>query len=843
MTGRVRGNADHRADSLGAGWEFASSRPGALTSVAELTMAGLDWLPTTVPSTVAASLHGAGRWSLEAPSRRFDGDDWWYRLRFAAAPAEPGVERWLCLDGLATVADVWLNGHRLLQSRGMFTAHECRVDEWLRPENELLLHFHSLDELLKAKRPRPRWRAPMVEHQQLRWFRTTLLGRTPGWSPPAAAVGPWREIRLEHRRGAILSHVRLQADGDGLLTASCRGHIVGGGTLSGVSVEIEREGRILRAPLAPSDAHGGFSGRLVVPDVVRWWPHTHGEPALYDARLILTHADGEDRVSAGAVGFRSVTVRRDDGGFGLEVNGTPVFCRGACWTPIDPVSLREDPAALDRTFDRVVESGMNMLRVGGTMVYESDGFLDRADRRGVLLWQDLMFANMDYPEDDPAFLDEVRTEVSQQCARLAGRPSVAVICGNSEMEQQAAMFGASRDRWSPPLFHSLLASLVHDECAGVPYWPSSAHGGDFPHQSNAGTSSYYGVGAYLRPLEDARRAEVRFATECLAFANVPNDAAIARMPGGLATKVHHPTWKARTPRDLGAGWDFDDVRDHYLAQVFRMDPLTLRYADHDRYLELSRVVTGEVMAQTFAEWRRTRSATRGGLIWFLRDLWAGAGWGVLDETGAPKAAWHFLRRALAPVALSISDEGVNGLRLHLANDRATNLNGTLRVSLFRAGEIPVGSASARVDTPGHSTQELSIDAMLEGFRDLSHAYRFGAPAQDLVVATLEDADATVLARTMFLLGGPPAGRELDVGLQATVSRDAQDRWVLEVGTRRFAYALRFDIAGFEADDEYFSLAPGETRRIRLRALGATDAAPRGKVHAVNADVAAKVTGA
>jgi beta-mannosidase len=198
---------------------------------------------------------------------------------------------------------------------------------------------------------------------------------------------------------------------------------------------------------------------------------------------------------------------------------------------------------------------------------------------------------------------------------------------------------------------------------------------------------------------------------------------------------------------------------------------------------------------------------------------------------------------LAPLALSISDEGVNGLRLHLANDRATRVGGTLRVTLFRAGEIAVGSASAVVDAPGHSAQELSIDAMFEGFRDLSHAYRFGAPAQDLVVATLEDADATVLARTHFVLGGPPAARELDVGLRATVSRDAEDRWVLEVGARRFAYAVRSDIAGFEADDEYFSLAPGETRRIQLRALGAADATPRGKVHALNAEVAAKVTGA
>src|SRR6185503_2024225 len=198
------------------------------------------------------------------------------------------------------------------------------------------------------------------------------------------------------------------------------------------------------------------------------------------------------------------------------------------------------------------------------------------------LWHDFMFANMDYPEDDVDFLKLVDAEVRQELARLQGRPSVTVLCGNSEGEQQAAMWGASRERWSPPLFHQRIAALARETCPSLPYWPSSTHGGDFPHQGTAGATSYYGVGAYLRPLDDARRAEVRFASECLAFANIPTWR-VGSEPFALrGAKVHHPAWKARTPRDLGAGWDFDDVRDHYLAALFRVDPQQLRYADHER---------------------------------------------------------------------------------------------------------------------------------------------------------------------------------------------------------------------------------------------------------------------
>src|SRR5204863_4630471 len=140
----------------------------------------------------------------------------------------------------------------------------------------------------------------------------------------------------------------------------------------------------------------------------------------------------------------------------------------------------------------------------------------------------------------------------------------------------------------------------------------------------------------------------------------------------------------------------DDVRDHYLGRLYGVDPVTLRSTDHDRYLELGRVVTGEVMAQVFGEWRRARSTCAGGLVWFLRDLWPGAGWGVVDAAGAPKAAWFYLSRALQPVAAHLSDEGGNGLQVHLCNDRPEPLVGELELVCYRAGEIEVARAARPV---------------------------------------------------------------------------------------------------------------------------------------------------
>ena len=160
----------------------------------------------------------------------FDAQDWCYRVRFDAPPPAPGATLMLGFDGLATLAQVQLNGRPLLDSDNMFVAHECDVSDALEPTgNELLLRFRSLDAELAHRRPRPRWRSPMLAHQQLRWFRTTLLGRTPGWSPPAAVVGPWRDIWLERRDGLQPRSVNLDGFVDGTAgIVRCRAELTGG---------------------------------------------------------------------------------------------------------------------------------------------------------------------------------------------------------------------------------------------------------------------------------------------------------------------------------------------------------------------------------------------------------------------------------------------------------------------------------------------------------------------------------------------------------------------------------------------------------------------------------------
>ena len=809
------------------------------------------WGPAIVPGTAAASLRALGQWNFESAPRKFDAEEWWYRSRFAAEPAAAGERAVLAFGGLATLAEVWLNGSPLLRSANMFLEHDCDVGALLAHDNELTIRFTSLDDFLKVRRPRPRWRAPMVANQQLRWARTTLLGRTPGWSPPAAAVGPWRPVWLERRRLLEFEGMRLQAalaGGDGRVTLDCGLVQLGGADVKSAQLIVERKGArqsialdVLRAPLR-------VHGEMTIPNADLWWPHTHGDPALYRIFLQFSVHDPQRGgaavvdVDLGHVGFRQVHLDREGGRFAVSVNGVKVFCRGASWTPLDCVSLQTDPDACEEALQRVTEAGMNMLRVAGPMVYESDHFLDSCDSRGILLWQDFMFANMDYPADDAAFMHSVRLEAQQQLARLQSRPSLAVLCGNSEGAQQAAMSGAAREHWAPALFETDLAALAREYCADVPYCPSSTHGGAFPHQSSTGASSYYGVGAYLRPLSDARRADVRFASECLAFANVPENETLALLAADAAAlRCHHGRWKERVPRDTGAGWDFDDVRDHYAAELYRADPMRMRYADHDRYLQVARAVSGEVMAAAFGEWRRLRSSCGGALIWFLRDLWPGAGWGVLDSTGLPKAAYYYLKRALQPVAIFVSDEGNNGLAIHVANDAPSNLRARLELRLFRYSELVGTVMATSLSVDAASAVELPATDLFEGFSDLSYAYRFGPPPYELLAATLSREDGAVLAQAFHFPLGLPNALDAKVGLSALLTPLDAQLYELRIQSSGFAQSVHVDMPGFLSEDQYFHMAPKSTRTLQLRSRStAVPARIHGLVHALNSAASCRV---
>lgn len=819
-------------------WEAARCPPDTRTEADDLD--DLVWIPARVPGTAAAALRDAGLWA-PGDGSDLDAEDWWFRTRFDAAPATSGEEVLLRVGGVATVADVFLNGTLVASGESMFEPHLVEVGTRLEEAgNELAIRCRALAPLLAGRRrPRARWRTRLAPGG-LRFYRTMLLGRAPGFAPEPAAVGPWRPVRLERRRHLALDRIDLRPrwrDGTGLLRVALSARALGA-ELGAASLRLTGPSGEFELDLDRRETAEGIElgGELELAGVAAWWPHTHGSPALHEVSLRAEVAAGPVELKLGRVGFRKIEPGPEPGanpeetGLDLHLNGERIFARGAVWTPPDPVGLAPSADDLRDTLLAFRAAGLNMVRVPGTAAYESPAFYDLCDELGILVWQDFMFANFDYPLADERFRAGVEREAETVMAELGSRPSLAVLCGNSEVEQQAAMFGAAPTEIRSELFSELLPRALERAGAEVVYVPSAPCGGALPFRTDRGIANYYGVGGYRRPLEDARRAGVRFAAECLAIANVPDDAGVeAVLPGApLEVVVHHPAWKAGVPRDVGSGWDFDDVRDHYLQALFEVDPGELRRADHGRYLRLSRQASGEVMAAVFGEWRRRESPCGGGLVLWWRDLVPGAGWGLLDSSGAPKVAYHHLRRALAPLAVWATDEGLNGVALHLANDRPDPLVCRLRVGLYRDFSQPVGAAEEELELPPNSVLCRDLETMLGRFADPAWAYRFGPPQQDLIVASLEapTGGRTPLSQAVFFPAGRPLAEEsaARLGLEATL-RGAGEDAVLALRSERFVYGLRIGGQGVVPDDDAICLEPLREREVRLRYAEGAEAGP------------------
>ncbi|MEZ2129965.1 MULTISPECIES: glycoside hydrolase family 2 protein [unclassified Sinorhizobium] len=799
---------------LTEGWNLVLTEADACALPSDVAFSA-QFIPAQVPGTVAQTLERAGLFDREKP-HPLNTRDAWYLCRLVDEEAGDAVLRF---QGLATLCDVFLNGEKILSSESMFETHDVPVN--LFGSDELALCFRALEPRFAEPGPRARWRPQMITPQELRSWRTTLLGYMPGWCPEVHAVGPWRPISLLRPGAVVVRDLSVRSH----LTEEKEGRLYASMSIQGeVADVVLRCGEVEQA--FERDNGGHFTAILKMPEVRPWWPHTHGAPHLYDMAIVVNGVE----YSLGRTGFRSIAVDTgaDGRNFSVVVNGEPVFCRGAVWTTADIVSLSGTQEDYLPWLRLAADAGMNMIRIGGTMAYETADFFRLCDELGILVWQDFMLANFDYPKADKAFATHVEAEVAQLLVATRTSPSLALLCGGSEMYQQAAMFGLPERFWSNPITEEIIPALVSRIRPDVPYIPNSPHGGAMPFSPNAGVTHYYGVGAYCRPLEDARRADVRFAAESLAFANVPQQKLLDRRLAVPA--VHSPLWKERIPRDRGASWDFEDIRDHYLEVLYGADPARLRREDPVRYLDLSRAVTGEVIEMVFAEWRRKGSGCNGALVWTLQDLLPGAGWGVIDSTREPKPVWYAARRAFRPVQVFFSDEGTNGLDAHVINELADPLELELEVLCFRNGQNVVVSGRREFSLPPRAKESFACTDLFGAFFDTAYAFRFGPPSHDVTVARLRSLQThSVIADSFhFPLGRSEAFH--DAALEAVLSNEGRG-WFLDLETDRLAQSVHIDVEGYRPEDDWFHLAPGAIKRIALipRQDTAPDAVPTGEI--------------
>ncbi len=796
-----------------ASWSYARAAPGG---------APVDFVPIGEARCVGRVLADHGRDPIELGGHDdLDGFDHHYRTTLHAREVVEGSRVTVRLPVVATIATVSWNGEVIHESRTSFVPVVVDLTDRIAGGGTLDVCCHSLNGWLgSTKRPRPRYRSRLVADQRLRFARASLLGRIPAWSPPVPAVGLSGATELLTESGGQIDGFtlvpRVRADGEGELR---------------VRVELARPDGVVGATLTCGEqattldiatpAKASLTGSLRVPAVRRWWPHTHGEPHLYDVSLDLDLADGKTETrSLGRTGFRELSVDHgvDGEGFALAVNGIAVFCRGSAWMPVDPRDPYVEIDELRSMLTRCRDAGLNMLRLTGVTGWEQPEFYDLCAELGIMIWQDLPFATLDQPTDAD-FVRALTVETRSNLRRFSSSPAIAVVCGASERQQQAAMLGLDHAVITDAVGSAVLAEELESSGVDIAFVACSPSGGHLPFIADRGVSHYYGVGAYLRPLTDARHANVRFTSECLAFANVPEPVTIDRLLADGDAPPTHPRWKQRVPRDRGAGWDFEDVRDHYLTVVTGEDSFALRQRDVDRYLELGRVTSAVVMTSAFQEWRRPSSSCTGALTWFLRDLWRGAGWGLIDSDGRAKAAFGALADTWSPVAIGLIDEGVNGVDVWVHNDRPEPFIGVVELCLVREARSTQLHRTETIAVQPHGSLHLRADELAGRFTDPSDAYRFGPRDHDGLTARLIDNHGSTIARHVLDTSGGQTFRRSTPDWSASAMVVVEGIVALDVHAVDLVRDLRIEDSAFSVDRHHVDVVPGEHRRFLLRHTG------------------------
>jgi len=750
--------------------------------------------------------------------------DWSYRCAFQADAAflrQEVIE--LVAEGLDTVARVRLNGKSVGASENMFLGHRFDISRALRPGNNLLeIHFGSpmkyiRRQLAAEKEPLVEWNDPVGGGSRLR-----KQGCSFGWDwgPRFATCGIWLPIRLEAwskdridsvrvvqqhgpRGVELLFHPALARKGDKGGNRGAQPRISGTVSLAGKIVAEVRENRAL----------------IRNPEL--WWPNGLGAQPLYTVTLELRDAAGNLLDSwTKRIGLRTIALDRHRDKFGetfqFAVNGRVIFAKGANWVPAHAFLTEADPARYDDLLTSAADANMNMIRAWGGNVYEKELFYDLCDEKGLLVWQDFMFACALYPGDRP-FLEQVRAEADYQVRRLAHHASLALWCGNNEIEQmpEEILKTPKRKKAYEDIFHRILPAAVKRHDGVTPYWPCSPHnpeGYEKGHNNErAGDSHFWDVWHARKPVKTYEQKNFRFCSEFgMQSYSSPEVAATFCRPEDF--NAFGP--EMENHQKNGAG---NQIIMDYVSRLYRFpkDFASLSY--------LSQLNQAYCMKVGVEHFRRSMPRTMGALYWQLNDCWPVASWSSIEFGGLWKALHYEAKRFFAPLLVSAHVPGeetvgkcnligstIRHVDLHSVYDGPKPARGLLRWSLEHLTEGPLRKGTKEVKlTPLRSIRQLRLDFAKEMAR---HGARF------LYLRVALEASAGEISRQTVFLTAPrnlPLQRQpIETGLKQTGPR----QWELKLTSPIYQHAVQFHFRriAYRAEDNFFDLFPAESRVLTVR---------------------------
>jgi beta-mannosidase len=788
-----------------------------LTSWAFLEPKSRHWLRARVPGCIHSDLFRHKRipdpfWgSNEKELQWIEERDWDYRCRFAAEAKFCDYEHIeLVAEGLDTIASLRLNGQNIGWTENMFLEHRFDVKEAIRTGRNILeIRFGSPLLYIRARR-KPgdfaEWNDPVGGCSHIRKEQCSFGW---DWGPRFATCGVYKPIRLEAWRDNRFESVRIRQRHEA-------GHIA-----ASIEAQLAREGDQIRGTVCRNDQVVAEISDLKfeISNPKLWWPNGHGDQALYDVRLELVQEDKVLDRWSGRIGLRTIVIDRHPDEFGesfqFVVNGRPIFAKGANWIPAHSFVSEVSRSDYDNLLTSAAQAHMNMIRVWGGGIYEMEEFYDLCDEKGLLVWQDFMFACAIYP-GGTEFLASVKAEAEYQVKRLANRACLALWCGNNEIEQMPAQILRTKQRKKAydDIFYGILPEAVTRYDGETAYWPSSPHNPEGykrgHNNEKAGDSHFWDVWHARQPVKNYEKKEFRFCSEFGMQSFSSPEIAALFCPAEEWNAFGHAMESHQKNR---AG---NLIIKDYVSRRYRMA------TDYPSLAYLSQINQAYCMKVAVEHFRRSMPRTMGALFWQLNDCWPGFSWSSLEFGGHWKALHFAARRFFAPVLVTAHIPGdewlgigniwrstIREVHLHTVCDAPGKTTGTLSWTLFHLdGRLLEAGEKSVFLGYGQSHRQKTLD--LSG-----NMKTYGARNIYLRIR-LETDDGSVSEDTVFLTA--PRFMELPrTPIATTVKRTAQNEFQLAFQSRGFHHAVQVDLPGIahRVGDNFFDLYPGEMRKVQL----------------------------